>query len=91
MQFEGGKMKKTQRKESQPKVSLTTAYQRAMIQINKETRGYTIPLPNEKEHFYEILINELSKDVIKIREESKKTHYKGIIIGASFGILGSFL
>lgn len=78
-------------KKDKPHVSRLNATHRAMIQLDKETMHHTIAIPNENMRFYEIFFNELSKDIVTIMKESKITFFKGLIIGASFGVLGNFL
>jgi|GEM_PF-6870808 len=66
-------------------------FQKAMIQATEELNKGLIKTEDYRERLDDILKVELSKEITDIREESEVSLLRGVLAGASFGVLGSLL
>ena len=76
--------------EDEGKLKLQNAYQRAMRRATKKKNDKLIKAKDYDKELCRLYMDELAKDVMDIRASSRITYLKGIVSGASFGILGSF-
>jgi len=84
-------MVKVKPEKKEMKFRLITPYQKTMIRIRKERDKGILKNEDIDKRFNKIVLDEISSEITRVREESKEVFYRAIIAGASFGILGSFL